>query len=60
MSDIPEIIEELPKEVVAKSVISDKRLYFLSDYGVSIDATSPEEAARKYLKTIKAKDGDGL
>jgi hypothetical protein len=60
MSDTPEIIEEQPKKVIAKSVISDKRLYFLSDYGVSIDASSPEEAANKYLKTIKVKDGDGL
>jgi hypothetical protein len=60
MSETPENIEELPKKVIAKSIISEKRLYFLSDYGVSIEASSPEEAAQKHLKTIKVKDGDGL
>lgn len=60
MSDIQVTPDELPKEKVAKAVISAKRKYFLPDHNLVIEAESVEDAIAIHKKTLKVKDGDGL
>lgn len=49
---------EFPKDDIAKKVVTAKRLYFLPDHGVSVEAESPAEAAELVKKSKKEKDGD--
>ena len=50
--------DELPKNEIAKKVVTAKRLYFMPDHGVSIEAESPAEAAELLKKSKQEKDGD--
>lgn len=50
--------DEQPKEEVAKRVISSKRRYFVPEHGISVEADSPEEAAKAAAKLVKQEDGD--
>lgn len=59
--DKNESSEEQPKQVVAKKVITQKRLYFVPDHAISVEAEGPSEAIElaKNKDVKKRKDGDG-
>lgn len=50
--------DETPKQAVAKKVVTQKRLYFLPDQGVSVKAASLDEAIKAATKINDVKAGD--
>lgn len=50
--------DEQPKKKIAKKVMTQKRLYFMPDHSVSLEATSVDDAVTKVKKLKIAKDGD--
>lgn len=53
--------DEQPKRKLAKRVITPKRLYFVPEHNVSVEATSTKDAVDKARRQAKSvvKDGDG-
>lgn len=46
--------DEQPKKRVAKRVVTPKRLYFMSEHGINIEATDAAEANELLRKQLKA------
>ena len=49
--------DEHSKETVADQVVSEKRQYFVSEHGLTVDADTPVEAV-KNAKKLKKKSAD--
>ena len=50
--------EETSRDTVAEQVVTRKRLYFMPEHGVSVEAEDADSAVR-LVKNKKAKVGDG-
>lgn len=50
--------DEQPKKKVAKKVVTPKRRYFVPEHGVSVKATSHEDAVKQAEAIVKKKAGD--
>lgn len=46
--------DEQPKKKVARRVIATKRLYFMPEHGISVEAESADAAVKKVRTAIKS------